>query len=102
MDDLSGANIQNDFFNQARKEKTRVAVFLNSGKRLGGRIKSFDKYTLLLDTPFGDQIVFKHAIATVGPDSAPRESRGGFSNRMELAGPRPVQGRGGEEPPASE
>jgi host factor-I protein len=58
-------NLQNDFFNAARKERTLVTVFLSNGKKLTGRIKSFDKFTLLLDSPQGEQIVFKHAISTV-------------------------------------
>ena len=58
-------NIQNDFFNQARKEKARVQVFLNSGKKLTGRIKSFDKFTVILENNQGEQMVFKHAIATI-------------------------------------
>jgi len=62
-DDL--LNIQNDFFNQARKDKSRVLVFLNSGRKITGRLKSFDKFTLILETSQGDQMIFKHAIATV-------------------------------------
>ena len=63
-------NLQNEFFNAARKERMVVAVFLTNGKKLTGRIKSFDKFTLLLESHGGEQIVFKHAITTVGP--APR------------------------------
>jgi host factor-I protein len=87
MENGGAPNIQNDYFNQVRREKKRIAVFLNSGKRLTGRIKSFDKFTILLETSQGDQIVFKHAISTVGPSGsapAPR-SRAGFNNRMNIA-----------------
>jgi host factor-I protein len=65
MEKGSSPDIQNDFFNQARREKSRVQVFLNSGKKLTGRIKSFDRFTLILENGQGDQMVFKHAIATV-------------------------------------
>ena len=58
-------NLQNDFFNAARKAKTAVTVFLSNGKKLTGRIKSFDKFTLLLDGHQGELMVFKHAISTV-------------------------------------
>src|SRR5262245_26839955 len=58
-------NIQNEFFNEARKTKGRVSVFLTSGKRLVGRIKSFDRFTLILAEGGSEQIGFKHAIATV-------------------------------------
>jgi len=63
--DADMRNIQNDFFNTARKEKTPVTVFLISGKKLVGRIKSFDKFTILLDSHYGEQIIYKHAISTV-------------------------------------
>jgi host factor-I protein len=59
------ANLQNDFFNRARKEHRTVTIFLTNGKRLNGRIKSFDKFTLLLDGPHGELMLFKHAISTV-------------------------------------
>ena len=60
-------NLQNDFFNDARKARAWVSVFLGNGKKLSGRIKSFDKYTLLLEGHQGEMIVFKHAISTVSP-----------------------------------
>ncbi len=65
MDDTSSPSLQNTFFNQARKDRTRVTVVLNSGQKISGMIKSFDKFTLLIDTRGGEQMVFKHAIATV-------------------------------------
>jgi host factor-I protein len=59
-------NLQNDFFNRARREHTWVTIFLANGKKLSGRIAAFDKFTVLLDSgPAGEQIVFKHAISTV-------------------------------------
>jgi len=69
--DSESAGIQNEFFNRARKERAALAVVLVSGKRLTGRIRAFDKFTILLDTEHGDQMVFKHAIATIGPAAAP-------------------------------
>lgn len=63
--DEAGLNIQNGFFNQVRKDRTRVSIFLNNGQRISGLVRSFDKFTLLLDTRQGEQMVFKHAIATI-------------------------------------
>ena len=86
MEDSPAPNIQNEYFNQVRREKTRVAVCLNNGRRLTGRIRSFDKFTVLLESAQGEQIIFKHAIATVGPSTAPpnARARGGFNNRMQM------------------
>jgi host factor-I protein len=65
--DSENAGIQNEFFNRARKERAVLAVVLANGTRLTGRVRAFDKFTILLDTDHGDQMVFKHAIATMGP-----------------------------------
>lgn len=59
-------NLQNEFFNQLRKDRTAVAIYLANGKKLVGRIKAFDKFTVLLESHHGEQVVFKHAIATIG------------------------------------
>jgi len=64
--------VQNEFFNQARKSRSRITILLNSGKRLAGRIKSFDRYTLILDAGGGsEEMVFKHAIATISVGGRP-------------------------------
>ncbi len=76
MDEDSG-NLQNDFFNTVRRDRTAVAVFLSNGKRLVGRIKAFDKFTILLDGQHGEHMVFKHAISTVS--LAEHEARRGDS-----------------------
>lgn len=58
-------NIQDSFLNNARKEKGLVTIYLLSGVKLSGRIKSFDKYSLVLETNNQEQLIFKHAISTV-------------------------------------
>ena len=68
-------NLQNDFFNAARREHSTVTVFLANGKKLVGRIMSFDKFTILLEGPQGAQMVFKHAISTVS--TVPRHAENG-------------------------
>jgi host factor-I protein len=58
-------NIQDGFLNTVRKEKLVVTVYLQSGVKLTGRIRSFDKYSLVLENNNQEQLVFKHAVATV-------------------------------------
>ena len=58
-------NIQDGFLNNARKEKGIITIYLLSGVKLSGRIKSFDKYSLVLETNNQEQLIFKHAISTV-------------------------------------
>jgi host factor-I protein len=57
-------NIQDQYLNQARKERVRVAVNMMSGVKTEGFIKSFDNFSLLLDSG-GDILIYKHAISTI-------------------------------------
>jgi len=58
-------NIQENFLNSARKEKSQVTIYLLSGVKLSGRIRSFDKFSLILESNHQEQLIFKHAISTV-------------------------------------
>lgn len=58
-------NIQDGFLNLARREKTTVTIYLVNGAKLLGRIKSFDKFSLIMETGAQDQLIFKHAISTI-------------------------------------
>ena len=58
-------NIQEAFLNNARKDKTFLTIYLMSGVKLSGRIRSFDKYSVVLESNNQEQLVFKHAISTV-------------------------------------
>ncbi len=64
-------NIQDVFLNNLRRDKLVVTVFLMSGVKLTGRIKSFDKYAVILESNHQDQLIFKHAISTVLPGKSP-------------------------------
>jgi len=58
-------NIQDAFLNTARRERSTVTIYLMHGAKLSGRIKSFDKFSVLLETGSQEQLIFKHAISTV-------------------------------------
>jgi host factor-I protein len=58
-------NIQDAFLNTVRREKATVAIYLVNGAKLTGRIRSFDKFSILLESGPQDQLIFKHAISTV-------------------------------------
>ena len=71
MDNDNALNVQNGFFNQVRKDRRQVTILLNNGQVVSGMVRSFDKFTLLLDTKSGEQMIFKHAIATVSLQAEP-------------------------------
>jgi host factor-I protein len=58
-------NIQDAFLNRARKDKAFVAIYLMSGTKLSGRITSFDKYSIMVETSNRQQLIFKHAVSTI-------------------------------------
>ena len=87
-------NIQDAFLNNARKDKSLVTIYLLSGVKLSGKIKSFDKYSLVVETNNQEQLIFKHAISTVvtsrsghtmgtGMPSSPLGAGRGGENREE-------------------
>jgi len=61
------ASIQDDFLQSLMTEETLASVYLVNGIRLSGRVQSFDRYVVILDSASGRQMVFKHAISTVVP-----------------------------------
>ena len=65
MENKPAQNIQDSFLNTARKDKATITLYLLSGVKLTGRIRSFDKYSVVLETNNQEQLIFKHAISTV-------------------------------------
>ena len=61
-------NIQDAFLNTARREKFNIVIHLMHGATLSGRIKGFDKFSVMLDVGGQDVLIFKHAISTVSQE----------------------------------
>ncbi len=60
-------NIQDTFLNQCRKNNIFITVFLLNGFQLKGHIKSYDNFTVLLESDGKQQLIYKHAISTFVP-----------------------------------
>ncbi|NPT56328.1 RNA chaperone Hfq [Paraburkholderia elongata] len=69
------ASVQDEFLQTLLKGKTPASVYLINGIRLSGQVASFDSYVVLLESPSGHQMVFKHAISTVMPSTGERAPR---------------------------
>lgn len=102
MDKLA-QNIQEAFLNNARKDKIFLTIYLMSGVKLSGRIKSFDKYSVILESNNQEQLIFKHAISTVvvsrpthGHSGAHGASMHGVPGPAPLPGPAPIPGGHGD------
>ena len=61
------ANLQDQFLNHLRREKTPVTMFLVKGVKLQGIVTWFDNFSILLRRDGQSQLVYKHAISTVMP-----------------------------------
>jgi len=57
-------NIQDQYLNQARKERVHVTILMMSGDKLQGYVKSFDSFCVLVDSG-GDLLLYKHAISSI-------------------------------------
>ncbi len=59
------SSIQDEFFLRARRDAQPITIFLTNGKKLVGRLRSFDKFTIIIEVNRQEQMIFKHAISTV-------------------------------------
>jgi host factor-I protein len=69
-----GQNLQDQFLNLLRRNKTPVTMFLVKGVKLQGIVTWFDNFSILLRRDGQSQLVYKHAISTIMP-SQPIDSR---------------------------
>jgi host factor-I protein len=58
-------NIQDVFLNHARRDRLAVTMHLMDGRHFEARIKNFDKFAVIVEVDGSDQLIFKHAIATI-------------------------------------
>lgn len=71
-------NVQDGYFYQLRRDNTVVEVTFVSERKRVGRIRRFDKYAVVLEVDGREELIYKHAIASVttlggpiGPAVAP-------------------------------
>ena len=60
-------NYQDQFLNQARKERTMLTVFLVNGFQMRGVITGFDAFVIVLLSEGRQQMIYKHAVSTITP-----------------------------------
>ena len=71
MEKQAAQNIQDAFLNSARRERMTVVINLLPGSTVSGRIKSFDKFSVLLDVGGPDVLIFKQAISSISQERKP-------------------------------
>ncbi|MBT2133761.1 RNA chaperone Hfq [Croceibacterium sp. LX-88] len=82
------ANLQDQFLNNLRREKTPVTMFLVKGVKLQGIVTWFDNFSILLRRDGQSQLVYKHAISTIMPgqpvDASQFEASGDGGRKQRL------------------
>lgn len=79
-----GQNLQDQFLNLLRKNKTPVTMFLVKGVKLQGIVTWFDNFSILLRRDGQSQLVYKHAVSTIMPSvpvDASQFASGGEGNK---------------------
>ncbi|MGC6511394.1 MAG: RNA chaperone Hfq [Parvibaculales bacterium] len=66
---MSDKNLQDSFLNHVRKNKMPLTIFLVNGVKLAGVVTWFDNFCMLLARDGHSQLVYKHAISTIMPNS---------------------------------
>ena len=72
-------NLQDAVLNQVRREHQRITLFLMNGVKMGGVVRGFDSFVVVVEDRGMQQVIYKHAISTMIP-----------------ATPVPLLGEGGE------
>ena len=60
-------DLQEQFLDQARRERTGLTVFLMNGFQMRGVVTGYDEFTVVLDCEGKQELVYKHAISTMIP-----------------------------------
>jgi host factor-I protein len=66
-------SLQDQFLNSIRRSKTPTTIFLVKGVKLQGIVTWFDAFSILLRRDGSSQLVYKHAISTIMPATAPHD-----------------------------
>jgi host factor-I protein len=60
---MFASNIQETFFHAALLGKKHITVHLLNGVKISGKVRSFDKYSVVLETNTLEQLIFKHSMS---------------------------------------
>lgn len=60
-------NLQDAFLNQVRREHQRITLFLMNGVKMGGVVRGFDSFVVVVEDRGMQQVIYKHAISTIAP-----------------------------------
>ena len=62
---MSVISVQESFLNVAQAAGKHVTVHLLNGGKVSGNVRSFDKYSIVLETTTQEQLIFKHSVSAL-------------------------------------
>jgi len=62
---MSVINVQESFLNVALAGGKQITVHLLNGAKVSGSVRSFDKYSIVLETNTQEQLIFKHSVSAL-------------------------------------
>jgi RNA chaperone Hfq len=62
---MSLINVQESFLNVALAGGKHITVHLLNGAKVSGSVRSFDKYSIVLETKTQEQLIFKHSVSAL-------------------------------------
>jgi host factor-I protein len=62
---MSVINVQESFLNLALARGKHITVHLLNGAKVSGNMRSFDKYSIVLETKTQEQLIFKHSVSNL-------------------------------------
>jgi host factor-I protein len=62
---MSAMNVQESFLNVALANGKHITVHLLNGAKVSGNVRSFDKYSIVLETTTQAQLIFKHSVSAL-------------------------------------
>ena len=60
-------DLQEQYLDQARRERAGLTVFLMNGFQMRGVVMGHDQFTVVLECEGKQELVYKHAISTIIP-----------------------------------
>jgi RNA chaperone Hfq len=62
---MSVINVQESFLNVALAGGKQITVHLLNGAKVSGSVRSFDKYSIVLENNTQAQLIFKHSVSAL-------------------------------------
>ncbi|HSK46094.1 MAG TPA: RNA chaperone Hfq [Candidatus Binatia bacterium] len=62
---MSAINVQESFLSVALAGGKQITVHLLNGAQVSGSVRSFDKYSIVLETTTQEQLIFKHSVSAL-------------------------------------